>query len=231
MKYQLASFPELPEHVMAALKARGVFVCYEKGGLSISLDDPTEDGASTYKREPQTARHREHFNVAASFGRPFTAAEFNQEYRKRHPNRPASSILPADFSLPSSPSARNLPKFLRRHGDLYELIPDDEGENHDRLKKEFMKQVLADIKECRTFGYDPTCFMQMVENRNGDYVQATVACVMDSSVPSGLTRLWEENKLRLSLEARVCEPGFAPLFDQEIIDRARSRLTEYQRKK
>jgi hypothetical protein len=60
----------------------------------------------------------EHYKVARSLdserpGRMFTAAKFKQRYRESYPNRNSTSIMPAGYSVPPSPSDENYPKFLK----------------------------------------------------------------------------------------------------------------------
>jgi hypothetical protein len=66
----------------------------------------------------------EHYEVARSLGsehpgRTFTTAEFKQRYGEKYPNRNATSILPASYSVPSAPTDVSRPKFLERSNRGY----------------------------------------------------------------------------------------------------------------
>jgi hypothetical protein len=66
-------------------------------------------------------------------------------------------------------------------------------------------------------GYRPTLFLEML-TREGGLPTAS----------EGYTRLWEESRLDLSVEAVVVDnPKWHPLFTEDEIARARARLLKY----
>jgi hypothetical protein len=57
---------------------------------------------------------------------------------------------------------------------------------------------------------------------------ATARQLLWSDTPSeGFTTLWERGRLDLTVEARVLDADFAPLFTDEDRERARVRLEAY----
>jgi hypothetical protein len=91
-------------------------------------------------------------------------------------------------------------------------------------------QFHAEIREGverlkREIGYNPTYFNRMV----ADYgpIEATRRLVMADSVSDGFTKLWEHGELAMSVEALVILPWYAPLFNADVVARARQRLADY----
>ncbi len=76
-------------------------------------------------------------------------------------------------------------------------------------------------------GYRPTIFLDMLHKRGG---VATAKQLINASKPSdGYTRLYEENRLDLTVEAVVIEnPAWHMLFTSEELTRARRRLKDYR---
>lgn len=77
----------------------------------------------------------------------------------------------------------------------------------------------------REIGYNPTYFNRMV----GDHgpVEATRRLVMAEAVSDGFTKLWEQGRLSLSVEALAILPWYAPLFGPDVVMRAQQRLADY----
>ncbi len=76
-------------------------------------------------------------------------------------------------------------------------------------------------------GYRPTIFLDMLHKRGGI---ATARQLINAAKPSdGYTRLYEANRLDLTVEAVVVEnPAWHPLFTSEELVRARRRLKDYR---
>lgn len=74
-------------------------------------------------------------------------------------------------------------------------------------------------------GYRPTLFLEML-TRDGGLPAAKK--LIGNSPSEGYTRLWEENRLDLSVEAVVVDnPKWHSLFTEDEIARARARLLKY----
>jgi hypothetical protein len=77
----------------------------------------------------------------------------------------------------------------------------------------------------RELGYNATRFLQMISEHGG---VATARQLLWSDAPSeGFTTLWERGRLDLTVEARILDAEFAPLFTDEDRERARARLDAY----
>ena len=74
-------------------------------------------------------------------------------------------------------------------------------------------------------GYNATYFLRMLSENGG--VETARRLVMASSPSEGFTHLYLQHRLDLTVEAAVLEPEFAPLFDEEVLERARRRLDDY----
>ena len=81
--------------------------------------------------------------------------------------------------------------------------------------------VRAD-KEC---GYRATRFLQMLGEKGG--VGTAKSLISRPGGTEGFTKLWEFNRLDLSVEALVIREEFQSLFTKEEIDTCKNRLNEY----
>lgn len=77
----------------------------------------------------------------------------------------------------------------------------------------------------REIGYNPTYFNRMVADHGP--IEATRRLVMADTVSEGFTKLWEHGRLAMTVEALAVLPWYAPLFDEEVVARARRRLADY----
>ena len=75
-------------------------------------------------------------------------------------------------------------------------------------------------------GYVASIFHRMLSERRG---QQTAKDLINAKLPSqGYTRLWELERLDLTVEALVVdEPKWHPLFTTDELERARKRLDDY----
>ena len=78
-------------------------------------------------------------------------------------------------------------------------------------------------RECS--GYVPSYFSQMVSDHGG--LAAAKTLLHASQVSSGFTRLWELHRLDLTVEAFILQDQWRPLFSEEEVAIAKSRLQEY----
>jgi len=71
-------------------------------------------------------------------------------------------------------------------------------------------------------GYKATRFIQMVEAEGG--LIAAKKLLASNSYSEGLTRLWQEKRLDISVEATVLETEWRLLFTDDEISAARKKL-------
>ena len=90
------------------------------------------------------------------------------------------------------------------------------------LAATFEREMVAGIKRCKEFGYNPSFWLRMVMDHRG--VGAAKRLLAGPATSEGFARLWEEGRLDLSVEWFVLQPRFAPLFDAAERDEARRRL-------
>ena len=95
----------------------------------------------------------------------------------------------------------------------------------ERVETEFhhrMMQVYEQAKdECE---YDAHRFRNLVLSEGG--VMAAKKLLSSNRYSEGLTRLWEEGRLDISMEAAVLEPEWSSLFSDDELETARKRLSE-----
>ena len=96
----------------------------------------------------------------------------------------------------------------------------------ERLERRFHAAMLDGYEQIKAeTGYNATYFLQMVREQGG--LRAAKNLLAKPGPSAGLTRLWEEGRLDLSLEAFVLKPEFAPLFSEQELTTARQRLIDY----
>ena len=91
-------------------------------------------------------------------------------------------------------------------------------------KSQFHREMLRLYREAASFGYYPTRFLEMVNAEGG--VNAAKKLLRESTVSDGFRRLWEEDRLDLSVEAVVLNPSWEALFTSEELAVARGRLVD-----
>lgn len=90
------------------------------------------------------------------------------------------------------------------------------------LEKAFEETMLDTAEVSKRYKYNPTYFVQMVNEHSG--VGAAKRLLAKSEPSEGLFKLWELGRLDISMEAIVLQPQFAPLFTPEELTEARRRL-------
>jgi len=93
-------------------------------------------------------------------------------------------------------------------------------------KEKFETRVQSAIMKMKRLGYTPRLFIQMIAET--DSVTATKTLLHKKSISAGFTRLWEMNRLDLSLENIVYSDDWRDLFSPEEIEIAKRRLVEYK---
>ena len=74
-------------------------------------------------------------------------------------------------------------------------------------------------RECK---YDAKLFLRMIGPGQG--VQAAKTLLRAPRIQSGFEKLWELNRLDITMEARILKPKYADLFEPAEISEARKRL-------
>ncbi len=92
------------------------------------------------------------------------------------------------------------------------------------VENQFHEAMIRITAESKEFGYYPSYFIQMVAERGG--LSAAKQLLSSSNPASGFVRLWEEQRLDLSVEALVIKEPWCALFADEELDVARRRLKE-----
>jgi hypothetical protein len=95
------------------------------------------------------------------------------------------------------------------------------------IKTQFHEAMLDIYKEAKKIGYNANYFVQMVQENGG---VETAHLLLAKEPTEGFTRLWEEGRLDLSIEALVLKPQFISLFDASEREGARKRLAAYRYK-
>ena len=96
--------------------------------------------------------------------------------------------------------------------------------NEETLRQQFHQAMLRIYDECSQFGYRPTRFRQMV-NREGGW-EAARTLLRSETLSDGFARLWEENRLDLTVEALVLREPWRRLFTDAELAQAARRLEE-----
>lgn len=92
----------------------------------------------------------------------------------------------------------------------------------------FEQRVNKAIKEMMALGYKPKAFMTMIIN--DETVNAVKKVINSTTPPDGFIKLWELNRLDLSMEAIIQEKEWEDLFTEEERLKAKKRLNDYDYK-
>lgn len=99
--------------------------------------------------------------------------------------------------------------------------------NHHQIENLLRQEFLRAVGICiNQYGYRPTRFLQMLENQGP--VNTAIQLVMEPTYHEGFTRLWELNRLDLTVEAIIRRNPYNQLFVQEVLDRSRNKLEEFR---
>ena len=91
-------------------------------------------------------------------------------------------------------------------------------------EKDFHAEMLRIYREAAKFDYYATYLLRMVNEQGG--LIAAKQLLRGDTPASGFTRLWEEQRLDLSVEALVLHEPWRCLFTDEELTKARRRLEE-----
>lgn len=92
------------------------------------------------------------------------------------------------------------------------------------LGERFHEEMLRIYHEATEFGYYPNYFPRMVAEQGG--LPAAKQLLNSSAPASGFVRLWEEQRLDLSVEALVLQEPWSALFTDAELTEARRRLED-----
>jgi hypothetical protein len=81
------------------------------------------------------------------------------------------------------------------------------------------------VDECRILGYNPSYFVQMIDDR--DALGACRKLITHNTPSEGFTKLWELGRMDLTVEAVALRSPHNALFTQTECLKARRRLEEY----
>lgn len=100
-----------------------------------------------------------------------------------------------------------------------------EGRTH--LEKEFAEDMrdIYDLAKKHCNGYRATRFLQTI-NRHGALKAAELLAGSDG-ISDGLTRLFMEGHLELSLEALILKEKYHSLFSEELRGKCRLKLDQF----
>jgi hypothetical protein len=93
----------------------------------------------------------------------------------------------------------------------------------DNLEIQFHHRMIQIYEQAKSeCGYSAKRFYNMVVDQGG--LRAAGALLNSSSYSEGLTRLWEEKRLDISMEATVLKKPWRELFTDEELSTAREKL-------
>ena len=90
------------------------------------------------------------------------------------------------------------------------------------LEDRFHREMLRIYDEAKEFGYYPTYFLRMVADRGG--LSAAKLLLVGTNLSDGFVRLWEEDRLDLSVEALAIRDPWSALFTRDELAEAQRRL-------
>ena len=94
------------------------------------------------------------------------------------------------------------------------------------VERQFAEAMFAIYREAKSIGYTPTIFLRMLHEKGA---LQTARQLINASQPSdGYTRLWDLERLDLSVEAVVYDNAkWHALFTPDELQRCKKRLGDY----
>jgi len=89
----------------------------------------------------------------------------------------------------------------------------------------FEQRIQETIREMMTLGYKPQAFITMMITDGT--VNAVKKLINSSKIPDGFVKLWEMNRLDLSVENIIQEIEWEELFTEDERNKAKKRLKDY----
>ncbi len=96
----------------------------------------------------------------------------------------------------------------------------------EQLEAEFHRAMVNIYHAAASIGYRPTYFLQLINEHGG--VIAAKRLLRAAEPQSGLVRLWNLDRLDISVEALVLQERWKTLFSDEERHTARERLRDYR---
>ena len=94
-----------------------------------------------------------------------------------------------------------------------------------KLEEQFTDEMFAIYKSAnQQLGYNATRYFQMLANDGAITTANTL--VLQKGYSLGMTFLWENKRLDLSVEVLVINPKYKPLFKVEVVEIARKKLLQ-----
>src|SRR5207244_1785187 len=94
------------------------------------------------------------------------------------------------------------------------------------LAARFQRAVLDIYQRAKSeLGYDARSLLRMVANEGA--VATATKLVMSDHLSEGFTFLWSQDRLDLTVEALVINPGFTSLCTAEVLNTAERRLSAH----
>ena len=90
------------------------------------------------------------------------------------------------------------------------------------LEDRFQQEMLRICEEAKEFDYYPNYFLRMVVDRGG--LSTAKHLLSGDKLSDGFVRLWEEQRLDLSVEALALRDPWSALFTNEELAEAQRRL-------
>lgn len=92
------------------------------------------------------------------------------------------------------------------------------------LAAEFHQTMIRVYEEAKKFDYYAERFRMMLEEHGG--LKTARRLLNATNAQQGLTRLWENDRLDLSVEHHILQPRFKELFDENTRKEASNRLKD-----
>ena len=93
------------------------------------------------------------------------------------------------------------------------------------LEDRFHREMETIYRLASSLDYRPNYFLQMVQEHGG--VAAAKRLLNAPVAQSGLTKLWERERIDISMEAQVVQERWKPLFSDAERQTARERLQAF----
>ena len=90
------------------------------------------------------------------------------------------------------------------------------------LEDRFHQEMLRIYEEAKEFGYHPNYFLRMIVAEGG--LSAAKHLLVGDKLSDGFVRLWEDQRLDLSVEALAIRDPWSALFTHEELAEAQRRL-------
>ena len=94
------------------------------------------------------------------------------------------------------------------------------------LQEQFHNEMLGIYDACSEFGYRPTFLRNIVRDLGGIEAARRLIGNGDTLPTQGFLRLFEEQRLDLSVEAVVIREPWSALFTEDVLTVARRRLED-----